>query len=123
MIVRLVRIRPGDVGAVYTSVLVAGIGIAQIIVERVVRPVACIFQWLPLEKLTYGPPKVHAHLSAFSAPEESYQAFSCGSDRASESSCPVTFAKAANPWDSEETVDCGSQPGSPSRLKKNANCT
>src|SRR5439155_21130516 len=43
MIVRLVRIRPGDVGAVYTSVLATGIGIAQIIVERVVRPVALYF--------------------------------------------------------------------------------
>src|SRR5439155_25108833 len=50
MIVRLVRIRPGDVGAVYTSVLATGIGIAQIIVERVVRPVALYFPAGPIGK-------------------------------------------------------------------------
>src|SRR5206468_11875572 len=123
MIVRLVRIRPGDVGAVYTAVLATGIGIGQIIVERVVRPVALYFPAGPIGKAyiwaTEGP---RAFVSILRA-RRIVPAFSCGSDRASDSSCPVTFAKAANPWDSDETVDCGSQPGSPSRLKKNANCT
>src|SRR2546428_12826347 len=48
MIVRLARIRSGDVRSVHTSVLVAGIGIAQIIVERVVRPVALYFPVAPV---------------------------------------------------------------------------
>src|SRR5262245_40257968 len=68
------------------------------------------------------PLNAQAHLSAFSAPEESYQAFSCGSVIASESSCADTLANAFNPCEPDWLL-CGSQPGSPSRLKKNANCT
>src|SRR5438034_627573 len=75
-----------------------------------------MFQLVPFEKATDGPPKVHEHLSAFSAPLESYQASRRGSLRASESSWPDTLARAASPCDWELMVDCGSHPGSPSRL-------
>src|SRR5438067_2405634 len=67
------------------------------------------------------PLKVQAHLSAFSAPPESYQALSCGSVSISDSSCPLTLASAATPCECRPEVSPGSQPGSPSRLKKNPN--
>src|SRR6266576_4811232 len=81
-----------------------------------------IFQlWAPIA--TY-PSKVHAHLSAFSEPRWSYQALSCGSVSTSLSSCPVTFASAERPWLRPRLVGApGSQPGSPSRLKKKPHCT
>jgi len=68
------------------------------------------------------PLNVHAHLSEFSLPCASYQAFSCGSVIISLSSWPETLPRAWSPslW---EVVLCGSQPGSPSSLKKNANWT
>ncbi len=70
------------------------------------------------------PLNVHAHLSEFSAPCWSYQALSCGSVSISLSSWPETFASAASPWLWPRLDgDCGSQPGSPSRLKKNPNWT
>src|SRR5690349_24706690 len=42
-------------------------------------------------------PKVHAHLSAFSAPRESYQAFRSGSVTDSSSSCPMMDAMPSAP--------------------------
>src|SRR5262245_14262985 len=66
---------------------------------------------------------VHAHLSAFSSPDASYQPLPRGSVSASDSSCPDTFASASRPWLWSVAGSCGSQPGSPARSKKNANCT
>src|SRR5215831_15090416 len=76
-----------------------------------------------------GAPQVQAHLSPFSWPDESNQAPApvvlvvLGSVRASDSSCPVTLASAARPCECKPEVSAGSQPASPSRLKKIANCT
>src|SRR5258708_36610218 len=83
----------------------------------------CIFHWLPPVKVTSGTLKVHAHLSPFSAPLESYQPVLLGSVRASDSSCPLTLARAANPSVCTPEVSSGSQPGSPSSFQKNANWT
>jgi quercetin dioxygenase-like cupin family protein len=69
-------------------------------------------------------PNIQAHLSAFSAPCPSYHALSCGSVTISLSSWPLTFASAADrPSLCDVAVSFGSQPASPSRLKKNANWT
>src|SRR5512135_83337 len=76
---------------------------------------------MPSENFTDGTLNVHAHLSPFSAPEESNQPVPRGSVIASESSCAETFARAARPCECVVVVSCGSQPESPSRLKKNAN--
>ena len=84
----------------------------------------CTFHWLPSGNVTNGTAKVHAHLSPFSAPWASHHAPGlAGSVRASEISCAVTFANAARPCEWLVCVSCGSHPASPSRLKKNANCT
>src|SRR5216684_3373814 len=83
-----------------------------------------IFHWVLLLKVTSGTLKVQAHLSPFSCPLLSYHAPGLsGSVRASESSCPLTLASAANPCECNPEVSCGSQPASPSRWKKNATCT
>src|SRR6266850_3534177 len=82
-----------------------------------------IFHWLPPVTVTSGTLKVHAHLSPFSSPLESYQPPFLGSVRASDSSCPLTFASAANPCECRPDVSFGSQPGSPSSFQKNANWT
>src|SRR5712692_1818590 len=80
-----------------------------------------IFQLCP--PIVTLPLNFHAHLSAFSAPCWSYHALSFGSVSISLSSCPVTFASASSPWLWVVLGSAGSQPGSPSRLKKNPNCT
>src|SRR5262245_1382035 len=74
-------------------------------------------------KLRRPAPNVHAHLSAFSAPLWSYQPAPRGSVSSSDSSWPDTFPSAASPWLCPEPESSGSQPGSPSRLKKNPNWT
>jgi hypothetical protein len=81
-----------------------------------------IFQlWPPIATVPF---QVQAHLSEFSSPCWSYQAFSCGSVSISLSSWPDTFASAARPWLWPKIEgDCGSQPESPSRLKKKPNWT
>src|SRR6478609_9019863 len=81
-----------------------------------------IFHCEPFLNVSSDDPNVQAHLSAFSEPALSNHAFSCGSVSISLSSCPVTFASAFKPWLCGAEL-CGSQPGSLSRLKKNANCT
>jgi hypothetical protein len=68
-------------------------------------------------------PNVHAHLSAFSLPCESYHAFSCGSVSISLNSWPLTLPSAASPSLIEVSGEFGSQPESPSSLKKKPNCT
>ena len=58
----------------------------------------CIFHRELLENVTNDTLNVHAHLSPFSAPRESYQAPGlAGSVIASASSWPETFARAARP--------------------------
>jgi len=59
----------------------------------------------------HGTLKVHAHLSPFSSPLESYQPPFLGSVRASDSSCPLTFASAANPCECRPDVSLGSATG------------
>src|SRR5205823_7311021 len=82
-----------------------------------------IFHCEPFGNTSSGVPKVHAHLSEFSEPAESYHALSLLSVIVSESSCPLTLASAASPWLCSPDGSCGLQPASPSSLKKNANCT
>src|SRR5215472_13238045 len=82
-----------------------------------------IFHSEPLENVVSGAPNDHAHLSPFSAPLESNQPAPRGSVRASESSWPLTLASAASPCECLPEVSTGSQPASPSRLKKKANWT
>src|SRR5262249_24335087 len=85
-------------------------------------PLPWMFSWEPLENVISEEPNVHAHLSEFSLPCWSYQAFSCGSVSISLSSWPLTLASAFRPWLCGALLP-GSQPGSPSRLKKKPNCT
>src|SRR5437588_10326093 len=47
--------------------------------------------------VVYVDPKVHAHLSAFSAPVRSYHAFKSGSVTASSSSCEMMLAMPSAP--------------------------
>src|SRR4029079_11576436 len=81
------------------------------------------FQAVLFLKVRLGEPNVHAHLSEFSAPCASNYPCPRGSVISSDSSWPETFASAARPWLCPVLLSPGSQPGSPSRLKKNANCT
>jgi hypothetical protein len=81
----------------------------------------CTFQLVPLRSTV--PSNVHAHLSAFSFPCLSYQAFSCGSVRVSLSSWPLTFASDASCWPCPVTVSLGSQPASPASEKKKPTST
>src|SRR5581483_8210280 len=55
--------------------------------------------WLypPLPTAPVVGPNFHAHLSAFSAPEESYQALRSGSVRVSSASCAMTDAMPSAP--------------------------
>jgi hypothetical protein len=104
------------------ALLTGAIGIACTGGVGRIRPLSLDFHWVWFEKETSGAPKVHAHLSPFSWPEESYQAPGlAGSLRASESSWPLTLAMAARPCECSPDVSCGSQPASPSSLKKYAN--
>src|SRR5205085_9066882 len=74
--------------------------------------------------VTEGAPKVQAHLSPFSEPEESYHAPGLpGSVRASDNSCALTLASAARPCEFPVVLSTGSQPASPSSFKKHANWT
>src|SRR3954452_10108834 len=83
---------------------------------------AWVFQlWPPIATV---PLNVQAHLSEFSSPRWSYQAFSCGSVSISLSSCPLTFASEARPWLwARLLAELGAQPVPPSRLKKTPNFT
>ncbi len=54
----------------------------------------------------YIVPKVHAHLSAFSWPLESYQAFNCGSVEDSSSSCAITDTMPSAAASPLGLVDC-----------------
>src|ERR1043166_7472450 len=75
------------------------------------------------EPIVTRPFHVHAHLSEFSSPCLSYQALSCGSVTISLSSWPDTLPRAEAPWLRRLAGAPGSQPASPSRLKKNPNWT
>src|SRR5262249_49132746 len=55
-------------------------------------------------------PKVHAHLSAFSAPRVSYHALRSGSDVASSNSCAITLAMPSAPASPFGLVVCAMQP-------------
>ena len=93
-------------------------------VARGVRPVALNLPDPSSENVTSLWPNVHAHLSEFSAPALSNQPVPRGSVRHSESSCPETLASAARPWlNGPSRCRRDRSRGSPSRLKKNANCT
>ena len=112
---------PWEVGAVGASFLAARVGVAGVVVEGVVGPVALNLPVGAVEEHTEEPPKVQAHLSPFSAPPLSYQALPSGSERVSESSCPVTLAIACRPCDWPLTVLPRLHPALPSSLKKKPN--
>jgi len=57
-----------------------------------------IFHCEPFANVSSGVPNVHAHLSEFYEPDESYHALSWLSVIVSDSSCPLTLARAASPW-------------------------
>src|SRR5437773_9125630 len=58
--------------------------------------------------VAYVVPNVHAHLSAFSAPRRSYQAFKSGSVTASSSSCAMMLAIPSAPALPFGPADCAS---------------
>jgi hypothetical protein len=56
----------------------AGAVVARTAASAALLQLPCTFHWLPFENLSSVLPYVHAHLSAFSSPEPSYQALICG---------------------------------------------
>src|SRR5437016_13856320 len=79
---------------------------------------------LALANVTDATANTKAHLSPTSpTPTEANQPRNRGSVIVSASSCAVTLASAASPCECAVKLSCGSQPGSPSKLKTQATCT